>query len=352
MLKRKKDTWEEFEKRVGAKRHGKGKGERPLNVPNDINVQRMSSTPSGRLKKYQPLDTRDYVPFNEYDELTVENIKEACESFYNAPTGSCDILASDRGPSCTKMEQLKGKKVFFVRFLPPKQDRAVEHGGPNRPASSPASPVRKSCKQETLPKTVFPKSVSVTALLKAGKLIKPLNLSVLSLEYFDVQSCSWMKSSSPIRLDIEPEKFASGAFGDAFKTHCKDQSSVYFGDWVAKKYQNHAIAKIKDDLNMKVEDHTRKRCRCMPLQEISPQYLRQKFQQNLERVLHSVKYITPTWMIKMSQLRNSSLGHFKNMLIMTERVLCLRNQITKLSTKKHNVCVTSVMYTQTRSSCC
>ena len=73
-------------------------------VPNDILVQRMSSAASGRLKKYEPLDTRDFVPFEDYEELSVENIKEACEKFYNAPHGSCDILASDRGPSCTKLE--------------------------------------------------------------------------------------------------------------------------------------------------------------------------------------------------------------------------------------------------------
>ena len=62
------------------------KEERPPNIPNDILVQRMSSAPSGRLKKYEPLHTRDFVPFAEYDELSISNIKEACERYYNAPT--------------------------------------------------------------------------------------------------------------------------------------------------------------------------------------------------------------------------------------------------------------------------
>ena len=86
---------------------------------NDILVQRMSPTASGRLKKCELLDIRDFIPFDDYGELTLNNIKEACEKFYKAPEGSCDILASDRGPSCTKLEQLKGKKVFFIRFIPP-----------------------------------------------------------------------------------------------------------------------------------------------------------------------------------------------------------------------------------------
>ena len=118
-----KESWEEFERRVGSKRNnpkkpGVGK------VPSDILVQRMSSTASGRLKKYEPLDTRDFVPFEDYEELNLENIREACKRFYNAPAGSCDILASDRGPSCTKFEQIKGRKVFLIRFLEPKENAA------------------------------------------------------------------------------------------------------------------------------------------------------------------------------------------------------------------------------------
>ena len=71
---------------------------------------------SGRLKKFELLDTRAFVPFGDYDELTIENIKEACEKYYQAPEGSCDILASDRGPYCTKLEQIKGKKksLFYL----------------------------------------------------------------------------------------------------------------------------------------------------------------------------------------------------------------------------------------------
>ena len=114
-----KESWEEFEKRVGnkrnnAKKSGMGK------VPSNILVQKMSSTASGRLKKYEPLDTRDFVPFEHDEELNLENIKEACERFYNAPAGSRDLLASDRRPLCSKFEQIKGRKVFFILFLEPK----------------------------------------------------------------------------------------------------------------------------------------------------------------------------------------------------------------------------------------
>lgn len=88
--KNNKTAWEDFEQRVGLKRvGGENAGKRSMGkCPSDILVQRMSSTASGRLKKYEPLDTRDFAPFGDYDELTIENVKDACEQFYKAPQGS------------------------------------------------------------------------------------------------------------------------------------------------------------------------------------------------------------------------------------------------------------------------
>ena len=62
------------------------------------------------MKKYEPLDTRDFVLFTEFYELSLENIKKACGRHYRLPRNSCDVLVSDRGPSCTRFEQIKGKK--------------------------------------------------------------------------------------------------------------------------------------------------------------------------------------------------------------------------------------------------
>ena len=80
-------------------------------------VHTMSANPSGRCKKHESLDARDFVPFNAFAELSIGNIKKACACFYNMPENSCDVLASDRGPSCSWIEQLKGKKFYLVRFL-------------------------------------------------------------------------------------------------------------------------------------------------------------------------------------------------------------------------------------------
>ena len=111
----------------------------------------------------------------------IKNIKEASEKYYQALEGSCDILASARGPSCTKLEQIKGKKVYFFCFLQPKsgiipkagQPLFEESFAPPKQVRSAPSPVKKSGNLLALQSTVFPKAVSVTDLLKAGKLVKP-----------------------------------------------------------------------------------------------------------------------------------------------------------------------------------
>ena len=54
----------------------KGEDERPHKVLNEILVQRKSANPSGRLKKYKPLDTRDFVLYNAFTELSIANIKK------------------------------------------------------------------------------------------------------------------------------------------------------------------------------------------------------------------------------------------------------------------------------------
>ena len=36
----------------------------------------MSPIPTGRMKKYEALDTRDFVPFTDFYKLSLENIKK------------------------------------------------------------------------------------------------------------------------------------------------------------------------------------------------------------------------------------------------------------------------------------
>ena len=72
---------------------------------------------------------------------------------------------------------------------------------------------------------VFPKSVSVTDLLKAGKLVKPpaTNRTVLDLESFDVTEMKWVRSGL-LTLEIEETRFSHGAFRDAFRATAVDKN--------------------------------------------------------------------------------------------------------------------------------
>jgi len=105
------------------------------------------------------------------------------------------------------------------------------------------------------PNTVYPKSVSIAHLLRAGKLVKAPKTTSLQLELFDVDKCKWM-SGATLDFMIEDEPFSSGAFRDAFKATCNDH--LHLGDWVVKKYKPTSIETIKELLKSTVEDHTRK----------------------------------------------------------------------------------------------
>ena len=110
-----KRTWEKYERECAAKRRGAGKA-KTATSPQSILVQRMSTMPN-KLKKYEPLDTRDFVDFSGYGEISISNIKEACEKLYDQAPGTWDVLLGDRGPSCYLTEQVANKRSILYAFL-------------------------------------------------------------------------------------------------------------------------------------------------------------------------------------------------------------------------------------------
>ena len=66
------------------------------------------------MKKFEPRDTRDLIPFAAfYDELSIENVKAACEEFYHELPNSCDILASDLGHLVQTWNSSRVKRSFL-----------------------------------------------------------------------------------------------------------------------------------------------------------------------------------------------------------------------------------------------
>ena len=104
----------------------------------------------------------------------------------------------------------------------------------------------------------YPASVSIAQLLNAGKFVNPASRTktVLNLESFDLLNKEW-KTEKCLTLLVDDDKFASGAFRDAFKgtpesgSQCKKQ-------WVIKKYKDKSKNTIVDTIKTTVGIHTRK----------------------------------------------------------------------------------------------
>ena len=76
-------------------------------------------TGSACINKVILLLLREYMPFI-YEELLFENVVAAYHKHFKKRIESdmvCNILAGERGPSCSKMSQIPDQKVFYVRFI-------------------------------------------------------------------------------------------------------------------------------------------------------------------------------------------------------------------------------------------
>ena len=73
-------------------------------APGDIIVQRLIAEPDNK-QTFRPAQPREFVEFSS-DDLTLENLKIACAEHFGYPLGSCDVLVSNKGPSCTNINQI------------------------------------------------------------------------------------------------------------------------------------------------------------------------------------------------------------------------------------------------------
>ena len=216
--------WDMYEKKCSEKRKGEPLKKKSCS-PCCIMVQRMGAE-ANRVKKFEPLDTRDFVDFSDFDEISIENIKSACETFYEMPKGSCDVLLSDRGPSCYLTEQIIGDKVYFIRFLDQKakicnrkERERIENAASStsHPSLGKLSESKSITVLPSVPYTAFPKSVSVADLLQARKLIEPPDVSLVTmiLESYSVSDKKWDEFPT---LDFlkENRQFSEGGFRVAY----------------------------------------------------------------------------------------------------------------------------------------
>ncbi len=225
------------------------------------------------------------MPFKNGD-ITMDNLKHACKEHFSSKElmkkGTVvDILAGERGPSCTELTQIPDLKVIHVRFIPRNNGnsdsdygsrsmhmlsgqgslsrlhsnriQSVLHStGPGPFASSLSLPN----KQPNQP-TFFPKSLSISTMLKLGKVGTNQNeVTVIDIFNFDKDFMAW--SVLPLKAEflISKEHFGEGGFRRAYRaTSSTDEFKAK--EWVVKKYLPQTLACLQET-GQSAEDHSKK----------------------------------------------------------------------------------------------
>ena len=113
------DAWKKLNENVRAKRTNKDppKDHRCRPKGEELTIQRLSAEVLGKAQKCTRIGPREFVPFDESEEMTIGNIKSACKRYFKTNL-VCDILAGEQGPSCKTLSQMPDLKVVYVRFIP------------------------------------------------------------------------------------------------------------------------------------------------------------------------------------------------------------------------------------------
>eukprot|EP00794_Sanderia_malayensis_P010384 gene10384-11465_t len=282
--------WAIFEAKVKAKRDINCKGKRKKDVPaqkvDQLTVQRLSATVSGKAQRFSRIGPREFVPYPHGDS-TLDGIKRACEDHFAARWKgeiSCDVLAGKQGPSCNALDQVPSLKLIHVRLLSTTRSRysglhlneELSSESIGRTFSSPIDvpPLEKkkctrtgessvlSSPEKTavhLPDTdkpkAFPKSLSITQMLKLGKVVKNTT-SIIKVYKFNLETMLWSSEAEKVDITIEEKPFANGGFREVYIA--RSQTVGYdHQTWVVKKYLPTTIQCIFD-LHQNIKDYTKK----------------------------------------------------------------------------------------------
>ena len=199
---------------------------------------------------------REFADYN-YDEILLENIKQACTQHFKEKR-NCDILASEQGPSCTRLDQLPNLNLIFIRFttLP-----SIKNNGSASESWTLPSPMKKakSFENKAIEKKSFiPKSLSVINIMKLGKIIrnKERSSAKVLIEKLNVENSEWSISKEAI-FEIEDKAFAEDGFRMAYKANSDDES-LRGNTWVVKKY-NASSKETFQKMGETCESQSRKR---------------------------------------------------------------------------------------------
>eukprot|EP00794_Sanderia_malayensis_P002290 gene2290-2635_t len=275
--------WKNFEQKVKAKREinvNRKKKEPAEKVKvEQLTIQRLSASVSGKAQKFSRIGPREFVPYPHGD-LTLEGIKKSCEAHFAPRLNrrvSCDVLAGEQGPSCNNLEQVPNLKLIHVRlldnsfdqsrryntkiveseknfledldsgissFIPTKKRRGESEERSKIDASSVQVPV---CK---VPK-VFPKSLSITQMMNLGKEVKQTTTKI-NMYKFNLETMTWSSLTEAVEFLIDEKPFANGGFREVFKATSATEGYENV-TWVVKKYlqtDHHLSAMLDNKQNL------------------------------------------------------------------------------------------------------
>lgn len=261
MSKRKKNPkWDSYKEKMSNKRMGKHDEGSCSGSMDYITVQRLSSTVEGKYQKYSRIGALTIVPLG--CEPTLSNIKTACTNHFNLQEMECDLLAGERGPSYTDISMITNWKVLHIRFIPKSNEECdpSREETRNRAAGPAASPVKSEQVRPPLAvpaPSKIPASVPLSAMLKIGKLIQPkVEAVTLELEQFDLKAREWL-APFDVKLSLSKEKFASGAFRDAYEATVISGGLPARQKYVLKRFKEEQAKEVEKLFDC-IEDHTRK----------------------------------------------------------------------------------------------
>ena len=278
--------WANYKAKMAKKHAGtKTEKEDSASTVEELVIQCLSSSVSGKAQKYTRVGAREFVAFG-YDEVTIQNIKQACKEHYGNLIGDnmeVDVLAGEQGPSCQSMKHVKDLKLLYIRFIQqePTEEKSYntsfgsftslsidEDDEPSTKRKCSRIPISDSPdhgRAERIGKlpregnvSVYPKSLSIADMLKLGRVVKETPATVIEVSTFCTSSMAWSKVTQRVEFIIEKQPFGEGGFRQAYKASCSVPNETFNGkSWVVKKFLPKTLEAV-ELLEQTPEEHARR----------------------------------------------------------------------------------------------
>ena len=211
-------------------------------------------------------------------------MKRACERHFEAKIGRglvCDILAGEQGPSCKTVEQIPNIKMIHVRFISRKDVDIIEsdgdystslmsmgetHSKKRLTSSSSALATPKPIEHKSIvqtgssPSKFYPRSLSVTDMIKLGKIKKQEGTTVVDIYEFSMDGQTWSQVPTTVEYLVEKVAVGEGGFRKAYKATTK-HARFKHKTWMLKRYHPEAVKNIVDT-GVGIDEHTKRLFRC------------------------------------------------------------------------------------------